>query len=180
MADVPQASVIDGYANALLEVAKAEGARDLVADELFTIARAFEGSDELRATLTDARVPVERKHSVVSDLLDTRASNVSIALINLLVGAGRTGDLVAVANRMAELVAESEALTVAEVRSAIALDDATVARLEAKLAETTGKRVTAKVVVDPTMVGGIVTKIGDTILDGSVKSRLQDLREVWG
>lgn len=180
MDELTHTKVVDGYAAALLEVAGAEGARDEVPDELFRIARAFEANEELRSTLTDARVPVERKQAVVGDILEGRASNVSIALINLLVGAGRASDFVAVANRMAELAAEREEMLVAEVRSAIDLDPDTLARLEARLAEATGKRVKAKVVVDPSVVGGIVTKVGDTVFDGSVRSRLQDLREAWG
>ena len=180
MDELSHTKVVDGYAAALLEVARAEGAGEEVADELFQIARSFDQSEELRSTLSDLRVPVERKQAVVSDILEGRASKVSIALINLLVGAGRTGDFVAVADRMAELAAEQEEQTIAEVRSAIELDQETVARLEQQLSSATGKRVKAQVVVDPTVVGGIVTKIGDTVFDGSVKSRLQDLREAWG
>ena len=81
---------------------------------------------------------------------------------------------------MAQLAADREELTIAEVRSAIDLDEATVARLGAQLAVVTGKRVKVNVIVDPSIVGGIVTKIDDTILDGSIRNRLQQLREAWG
>ena len=180
MEGVAGSRVIDGYASALLEVGGAEGEPERITDEVFRIARAFETSEELRSTMSDPRVPVELKQSVVSDLLEGRASNVSIALINLLVGAGRTGDLVAVADRMTQLAAEREEATVAEVRSAVELDAGTVERLERRLAAVTGKRVKAKVVVDESIVGGVVTKIGDSVFDGSVRSRLEDLREAWG
>jgi len=172
--------VIEGYAVGLLEIAAAEGGKDVVADELSRIARAFEQSEELRNTLSDIRVPVDLKKAAVAEILGGRASKVSIALVDLLVGAGRSSDFVAIADRMAQLAAEREELTLAEVRAAIELDAATVARLEARLAEATGKRVKVKVVVDTSVVGGVVTKIGDTVFDGSVKSRLQELREAWG
>jgi F-type H+-transporting ATPase subunit delta len=55
-----------------------------------------------------------------------------------------------------------------------------VARLEERLSAATGKRVQVTVIVDPSVVGGVVTKIGDTVFDGSVKSRLDELREQWG
>jgi len=171
---------IDAYAAGLLEIAGAEADEDAIADELYRIARAIDGSDELRGTLTDPRVPAERKQGAVVDLLGRRAQPVSIALVNLLVGAGRAGDLVAVATRMVELAAEREELAVAEVRSAVELDDDTVSRLEEKLSAAVGKRVRAKVVVDPGVVGGVISKVGDMVFDGSVKSRLQDLREAWG
>ena len=67
----------------------------------------------------------------------------------------------------------------AEVRSAIELDAATISRLEAKLAAATGKRIKANVIVDTSVVGGLVAKVGDTVFDGSVRSRLQELREAW-
>lgn len=180
MEGAPNPGTIDGYAAAMLEIAHSEDASDVIPDEVFRIARAFEGSEELRGTLLDPRVPVERKQLVVADILGGRASDVSIALVNLLVGVGRTDHLVAIADRMAEMSAEREELAVAMVRTAVELDEATVRRLEQRLAAVTGKRVKAKVVVDPSVVGGIVTKIGDTIFDGSVRSRLQDLREAWG
>jgi len=55
-----------------------------------------------------------------------------------------------------------------------------VERLTAKLAEMTGRRVRVSVTVDPSLIGGIVAKVGDTVFDGSVLSRLKELREVWG
>jgi F-type H+-transporting ATPase subunit delta len=77
-------------------------------------------------------------------------------------------------------VAEHEGTVVAEVQSAVALDAGQIARLEAALSRATGKRVQAKVVTDPALMGGLVAKIGDTVFDGSVKSRFSDVREQWG
>ena len=56
----------------------------------------------------------------------------------------------------------------------------TVARLEARLSEATGKKVEAKVVIDPEILGGIVARVGDLVIDGSVQGRLQDLRDEFG
>ena len=64
----------------------------------------------------------------------------------------------------------------AEIRSAVELDDETVRRLEAALGRATGKQIEAKVVVDPSVVGGIVARVGDTVIDGSVRRRLETLR----
>ncbi|HEX9855238.1 MAG TPA: ATP synthase F1 subunit delta [Acidimicrobiia bacterium] len=180
MDGITDSGVIDGYASAVLDVGRAEGNPDGITDELYKIARAVEGSAELHDTLADPRVPVERKQAVLTDVLDGRASRASIALVTLLVGAGRTSDLNRIAKRAVDLAAESERLTVAEVRSAVDLDAATVGRLEETLAAMTGKRIRANVIVDPSLVGGIVTKVGDMVIDGSVRSRLQDLREAWG
>ena len=78
-----------------------------------------------------------------------------------------------------QMAAEAEGHVVAEVRSAIELDEATKERLAAKLAKVTGRAVTLNVVVDPSVVGGLVAQVEDTLFDGSVRSRLLELREAW-
>ena len=180
MDDATHAQTIEGYATALLAVAGAEGDADGVADELYRVAEAFAGSDELRETLSDANVPLDRKLAIVSDLLGSRASNVTVSLVEMLVATGRIREFGEIVARVTELAAAAEEQVVAEVRSAIQLDDQTLDRLTAKLAEATGRSVTVRAVVDPSVIGGVVAKVGDTVFDGSVRSRLQDLREAWG
>jgi F-type H+-transporting ATPase subunit delta len=174
------ATRIDGYARALLAVADAEGEASNVGDELFRVAQAFGKSDELARSLTDPLIPFERKERIVSDLIGGRVSHVTVSLLNLLVAANRFRDLGAIANLMGELMAESRDMAVAEVRTAVDLDPATLDRLVQRLAAATGKRLTPQVIVDPSVVGGVVAKVGDTVFDGSVRSRLQELREAWG
>ena len=175
-----QADQIDGYAAAILEFARAEGQLETIGDELFQIARIFESSSELRDSLSDPRLPIERKQSIISDLLDTRASVLTVNLINFVVGAGKARELPAIADRLVQRASEARDAVVAEVRSATELDAATVSKLEAKLGEATGKKVEAKIVIDPEILGGIVARVGDTVIDGSVKGRLQELRDEFG
>lgn len=165
-----------GYAAGLLEIARAEGALDRVGDELFRIARSFESSAELRDALTDVRLPTQRKLAIVGDLLGERTSEVSVALVNFVVGMGRAKDLPAIADGIVERIAEERERTVAEVRSAVPLGAESVERLRTALSEATGKRVDVKVVVDETVLGGIVARVGDTVIDGSMRRRLESLR----
>ena len=171
---------IEGYAAAILEFAKAEGQLETIGDELFSIARIFESSSELRDSLSDPRLPIERKQGIISDLLETRASALTVNLINFIVGAGKARELPAIADRLVQRASEARDAVVAEVRSAVELDSATVSKLEAKLGEATGKKVEAKVVVDPEILGGIVARVGDVVIDGSVRGRLRDLRDEFG
>ena len=180
MAETTHAQTVGGYASGLLAIARAEGDVDGITDELYRVAGAFAGSEELRDTLTDPRVPLERKHGVVSDLLGSRASAATVSLVEMLVSTGRIGDFSEIVSEMTEMAAASQGEVVAEVRSAVPLDDATVARLAQKLAAATGRSISVRTVVDPKIIGGVVTKVGDTIYDGSVRSRLQELREAWG
>ena len=171
---------IDGYARGLLEVARAEGDVEGITDQIFRVAKAVESSEPLRDALTNPRIPVDRKQGIIDELLGARSQAVTVGLVNFVVSAGRGKDLGAVAERLASLAAEAEQQVVAEVRSAVELDEATVRRLEAKLGEATGKQIQAKVAVDPEVLGGLVAKVGDRVFDGSVKSRFLKLREAWG
>lgn len=168
---------IDGYAAAILEVARAEGELARVGDEMFRIARAFESSDDLRKALTDPRLPVDRKKAIVDDLLGGKTSTLAVNLVNFVVGVGMSSDLPAIADRLAERAAAERNKVIAEVRTAIELDDDTIARLGASLSRATGKDVEVKTVVDPSVVGGVVARVGDTVIDGSLSHRMQELNE---
>lgn len=173
-------TTIDGYAAALLEIARAEGDVAGLSDEIYRAAKALGADAQLRDTLADPQVPAGRKQGIVEDLLGPRVSPPAAAAVGMLVAAGQTVHLDDIAARMAELAAERQGSVVAEVRSAVDLDAGQVARLEAALAKATGRRVEAKVVVDPSVLGGLVAKIGDTVFDGTVKSRFDEMREQWG
>jgi F-type H+-transporting ATPase subunit delta len=167
----------DAYAAALFAVAVGEEALDRVEEELFRVARTIEGNDELRSALTDEAVPVERRQGIVEDLLGDRAHHVTMALISFLVGVGRGRQLPAIIDKMVERAAEERAEVVGEVRTAIPLTDDLRDRLAEALSNATGKRVSVKAVVDESVLGGVVAQVGDTILDGTVRHRLNQLRE---
>ena len=168
---------VDAYAAALFEVAKAEGSLETVEEELFRVARTLEANDELRTTLSDQAIPIERRHRIVEELLGPRASPVTTALVSFVVGAGRSRDLPAIIDSLVRRAAEERAEAVAEVRSAIPLTEDQRRRLAEALSKATGKRVSVKVVVDPSVLGGIVAQVGDTVIDGSVRHRLEVLKE---
>jgi F-type H+-transporting ATPase subunit delta len=169
---------IDAYANALFEVAKGEGTLDEVEDELFRFGRSLAGSDALRNTLTDELVPPAKRQAIVEDLLGGKASPVTTSLLSFVVGAGRGRDLPAIIEKLVARAASEKSLAVAEVRSPVALTADQESRLAAALANATGKQVALKVVVDPSVLGGLVATIGDTVIDGSVRTRLDQLKSL--
>jgi F-type H+-transporting ATPase subunit delta len=171
---------IDGYANALFEVARVEGSIAEVEDELFRFARTLESNDELRSVLTDEAVPVARRQGVVEDLLGAKASPVTVNLVAFVVGAGRARQLPQIIARLVERAAAAKESVVGEVRSAISLSDDQRERLAAALGKATGKRVEVKVIVDPSVKGGLVAQVGDTVIDGSVRTRLAQLAKTIG
>ena len=167
---------IDGYARALFEIARAEGTLDEVEDELFRFARSLEGSDALRNALTDEQVPAARRQAIVEDLLGGKTTPTTTQLISLVVGSGRGRDLPAIIDRLVQRASSSKQLEVAEVRTAVALTADQQTRLAAALANATGKQVNVKVIVDPAVLGGVVATVGDTVIDGSVRTRLEQLK----
>ena len=171
------ADVNDAYGAALFEIAKAEGNLDRVEDELFRFARTLEGNDDLRMTLTDMTIPVERRQKVVDELLGAKASPVTVALVSFVVGVGRTRNLPDIIDRLVAMAAEERKEAVAEIRTAFPLDDEHRTRLAEALGRTTGKRISIKEVVDPTVLGGVSATIGDTVIDGTIRHRLEQLRE---
>lgn len=168
---------IAGYAAAAYALASAEGELDRVEQELFAVGRAVQTSPELRDALTNPALPLERKEQIVRDVVGAHASRVTVNLVSMFVAQGRGGDLAEIASALTEKRAASAGKAVAEVRSAVPLDDATIARLAAALERKTGRAVEVKSIVDPSVLGGIVTRVGDTVIDGSVARRLRSLRE---
>jgi F-type H+-transporting ATPase subunit delta len=168
---------IEAYANALLEVARAEGYLADVEDELYRFARTVEGNDELRDALSDPMLPVARRVAVVEDLLGAKALSTSVALATFVVVAGRGRELPEIVDRFVMLAAAERRRAVAEVRTAIPLTDEQVERLRDALNRATDKNLEVKVIVDPSVMGGIVANIGDLVIDGSVRRRLAQLKE---
>jgi len=166
---------IEAYATALFEIAQADGTLALVEDELFRVARAFESNEQLRNTLSDATIPADRRQQVAEQLLGAKASNTTTQLVSLVVGSGQVRDLPAIVDSLVKR-ASSEQQEVAEVRSAVALSDDQKTRLAAALTKVTGKPVNLKVVIDPSVLGGLVAVVGDEVIDDTVRTRLDQLK----
>ncbi len=167
---------IDGYARGLFELARAEGTLDEVEDELFRFARSYESSDELRSVLTDELVPADRRQAIVESLLGGKATPTTVQLVSLVVGSGRGRDLPAIIDRLVQRASSSKNLELAEVRSAVPLSQDQQDRLKAALANATGKQLNVKVIIDPSVLGGLVATVGDTVIDGTVRARLDQLK----
>jgi F-type H+-transporting ATPase subunit delta len=167
------------YAQALFAVARSEGDLAEVEEELFRFARTLEANDELRTTLTDAALPVSRRQQIVEDLLGGKANPITTSLLSMVVGIGRARDLPAIVDELVRISAAESNKEVAEVRSVIPLSDDQKARLAEALGKATGKQVELKVILDPTLLGGLVSQVGDTVIDGSVKTKLQQLKTAF-
>lgn len=165
------------YAKAAVAVAAAEGDLASFTDELSAVAAAVENSDELSTTLTDSRIPAERRAQIIEDILDGKASRSTVSLVSMVVANGRARDLSSIAREVAVIGAAERGRDVAVVRSAIDLDDDQKARLATALESAVGTPVDVRVQIDPSVLGGIVAQVGDIVIDGSVRRRLDQLKQ---
>jgi len=173
-----QAEQVDGYAAALFEVARAEGALAVVEEELFKLSDVLAQSDELRATLGDTDLPPEKRQEIVQDLLGkAKATPITTSLVSFIVGAGHARDLPGIISSLVERAASDRKHAVAEIRSAVPLDEDQRTRLASALSKNLGKEVEVKVHVDPSVLGGLSARVGDVVIDGTVRHRLDQLKE---
>jgi F-type H+-transporting ATPase subunit delta len=173
-----QAEQVDGYAAALFEVARAEGALPVVEDELFKLSDVLAQSDELRSTLTDQSIPTDKRQQIMRELLaQAKATPITTSLVSFVVGAGHARELPAIINSLVQRAASSRQHSVAEVRSAVPLDEDQRRRLAKALSKNLGKDVEVKVHVDPSVLGGLSARVGDLVIDGTVRHRLDQLKE---
>ena len=169
--------LVQGYAEALFRVVQAEGELDRVEDELFHFGKLLEKNHELKQALSDQGIDKSQREKVLDELLSDKVSPHTLGLLSFIVGQGRARQMPQILELVSKLAAEARQSVVAEVRSAVPLDDAQQAQLAESLSKATNKNVTLKVMVDPSVLGGVVAKVGDTVIDGSIKRRLDQLKE---
>lgn len=165
------------YAAALFGLAARDGILDAVSQDLALIARFLAEVPYLRAVLMQPLVSEAHKNKVASDAFSDRVTAVSLNFLNLLIRKRRE-DLIDECIRVfGELVAARENTVDATASSAVPLSAAQTERLTQALEQLTGKRVRLTAHVDPNMLGGVIVRMGDTIIDGGVRSRLQRLEQ---
>ena len=165
--------LVQGYAEALFAVAQAEGTLETVGEELYRFAKTVEGEGRLREALTDPSLPADRKNSVIQEILGQRANRHTVSLLKFVVEQGRARDLPEITQMFAEMAAGRHNRVLAEVRTALPLDEQRRARLAEALAKATGREVELKVLVDPAVIGGVVARVGDQVFDGSIRRKLE-------
>lgn len=166
---------VQAYAQAVHAIAEAEGALDVVETELAAIAEVASDPAVLQQ-LSDRQLPVEQRLRLLESGVLATAHPATRAALAMLIGAERIGHLRDVATALSERSAADAGRTYAEVQVAQPLTDAQTSALRAALERATGVELAMRVVVDPSVVGGVRARVGDTVIDGSVARRLSQLR----
>jgi F-type H+-transporting ATPase subunit delta len=167
-------------AMAAFTAAEKAGELDQLEGELFFLATVVERQPRVRSALTNPGLPVENKRALVADLLEGRTGGRAAGLADLLVELYEGHDLDTVAKQWAEAAAARRNRVVAEVRTAVELDERRRVRLAEALTRVLGKPVVLQVTVDEAILGSVVVRVGDELFDGSIRSRLEQAREALG
>jgi F-type H+-transporting ATPase subunit delta len=166
------------YANALADIVLEQGAAEPASKQLTDFAAAYAESGELRNFMASPAVSREAKHAVIEKLVARLgASKIIRNFLFVVVDNRRTHQLPEILESFEEVLRQRQGVAEAEVSSAVALNDKQKAALLRNLEGVTGKRIQANYALDPTLLGGAVVRIGDTIYDGSVRNQLNRLRE---
>jgi len=165
------------YARALADLGRESGNLDQMVEQLSAFGNAFSSSTELRNALESPLVALEAKRAIVTDLAsqigaDPHTKN---ALL-LLTDRRRIRILPAVAKLLREMNDARKGIVRAEVTTAVRLSEAYYEKLKTQLERMTGKRVVLDTREDPDLIGGVIARIGDTIIDGSLRARLDEMK----
>ncbi len=162
------------YASAVLEIAREQGALDGWVEAIEAL-ESLTSRPEFVAALQADGMTDENFQAIVRRVMPT-VTAVQLNLFRLLRRKGRLGLGPDIASFFRELVDNERGIARAVVTSAVELDADRQAQLERRLAEETGKQVTVETKVDPSILGGLIVRIGDRLVDGSTRARLRALR----
>ncbi len=165
------------YANALADVALAQGAADAALKQLGDFAAAFDVSAELRNFLTSPGVPRDAKHGVIEKIAGRiGAGKIIRNFLFVVADHQRSPILPEIVASFQDVIRQRQGIAEAEISSAAELSAAEKKRFAQTLERLTGKKIQAKYSLDPALLGGAVVRVGDTIYDGSVRNSLNEMR----
>jgi F-type H+-transporting ATPase subunit delta len=169
-------AVGDRYGRAIFELAVEAGQLKAVTDQLLGLASVYLGSADLQRVLEDPLVQGSQRDAILSEISERLGlSQLSANAVRLLVARRRLRALPDIARRLAALSDEKAGIMRATVTSAIPLSETYYQNLASELEKVTGKKVLLERKQDPTLIAGVVTRLGDNTIDGSVRGHLAAL-----
>jgi F-type H+-transporting ATPase subunit delta len=166
------------YATALADVVISQGEEREVQDELKAWEQLMQSNTQLLEVFRNPTIPYEQKRKVLNTLIArTRVRQTTANFLQVLLQNQRLAELGEVNRRFAQILEERAGVVSAEVTTARPVSASLQEALRSKLADLTGKQVRLNFTTDEELIGGMVTRIGSTIYDGSVRSQLQQVKE---
>lgn len=166
------------YARAFFELGSENGSLDTIVSDFTKLAEVYSENAELRAALTDPMVALDAKRGILSAIAQRLgATPVSTRGLLLLGDRRRLAALPQIATTLRELADKKRGVSRAEILSAKPLSESHQTALKAQLDRLTGKQIVLDITIDPSLIAGVVVRIGDTVLDGSIRARLAEAKQ---
>jgi F-type H+-transporting ATPase subunit delta len=166
------------YAKALLSIGREDGQAETYKEELGGLVQLLEDQKELEMAICNPLYDPEDRKNVLEAVVERAGvSKVMASFLSLLFDKGRIQYLKDIYIFYEKLTDELANIVRADLVSAVELSEDIIAKIQSALSEQSGKTVKMETRVDPALIGGLVTKIGDTVLDGSVRTQLLSLKE---
>jgi F-type H+-transporting ATPase subunit delta len=167
------------YAKALVQLGSEGGFIDRFRDELSAVDKMFAGSPELRSAFGDPALTLDQKKAIMKELVAKSACSELVGnFLMLLVDKNRTAFLGQIVQTYEKLADDFSGVIRPVIKSAFPLDDSQVTSIQQALEKKTGKKVVPQVQVDASLLGGVVTQIGDIAYDSSVKTQLKRIQDI--
>jgi F-type H+-transporting ATPase subunit delta len=175
---VKQTILARRYAKAIFTVGQEQGKYEEYNDVLSGLAGLFDTNPEVVDALTNPLYPLDVREKVMAGMIGSmEVDSVMGNFLSLLVQKKRAGILPEIAEEYSTMVDEEKNISHGSVISAVELSDELRQSVQATLEKLTGKKVELSVSVDPSIIGGIIAKVGDLVLDGSIKTQLAGLKD---
>lgn len=166
------------YATALLELGSESGSLDQLVEEMQRLADAYTSSPELRGAFADPLVAIQAKKAILGELGDRAgASATTKNVVGLLLERRRIAALPAIAAKLREMADVKRGILRAEILTAMPLPEEYFGKLQRELERITGRRIALDRKLDPSLICGVVVRVGDTVFDGSLVARLRQLKD---
>ncbi|WP_457577404.1 F0F1 ATP synthase subunit delta [Desulfomarina sp.] len=166
------------YAKAIFTVGQEQGKYEEYNEVLNGLAGLFITNPEVVDALTNPLYPLDVREKVMTGMIGSmEVDSVMGNFLSLLVQKKRAGILPEIAEEYSTMVDEEKNISHGSVISAVELSDELRESVQATLEKLTGKKVELSVTVDPSIIGGIIAKVGDLVLDGSIKTQLAGLKD---
>ena len=164
------------YGNALFELALEEGMLDGLYDEALTLIQILKDNQELIKLLNHPQVSKDEKIKIVTDTFDGKASDELTGLMVMVVEKGHMNEIISILNYFVKQVKKEKNIGVATVKSAVELNDSQKQAIEKRLIETTAyDTMEIDYSVDKSLIGGLVIRIEDRVVDSSIKTKLENM-----
>lgn len=168
--------VAQAYAEALFRIAVVEDSVDDIENELIELQRILKKNYELKGFLDDLSVTTKGKKRAVAELFEGKLSPMTLNVVYTAIERGRHRSLTGITEVFSDLASGHRGQVTAEVITVLPLPEEMAEKLKATLSKVLNKKVYLRQGVDTSIIGGCVMKVGDKIIDGSIQTRLQDLR----